>query len=248
MPALQFARSDRPVESILLIPTRLELWAARRWLRGSRRDPPEGSWPAGVRGWQTGKTLVLEMGMGPAASRRLIPHLEALAPGRIWLLGWCGAVHPGLKCGDIVVSSTVLPEEGGELATSVPAGLLSCIGKPVGGPTTRTWTGPVASRSAVVYGIAEKRLLEPALAVEMEAGPIAIWSAGQPLELVQVRVVLDDLKRPLPGGAAGGWKNFGRQMLACLFWPAAVWRANGRLYRLLEQLERGGYLFSDGER
>jgi adenosylhomocysteine nucleosidase len=107
--------------------------------------------------------------------------------------GFCGALDPTLRAGDIVVPLAVL-ETGGSYPTD-PA-----LSKAAGG-----WFGGllVATENVVVTREAKRRLFEQtrAAAVDLESGAVARVAGRHDLPFTAIRAVCDPADRTLPPAA-----------------------------------------------
>jgi nucleoside phosphorylase len=199
----QAQHSHPPIEQdrsiVLIVPTRWETEAVLRVLPGARHEP---GWK--VPAWRAGRLLIVEPGMGPGTMAAVLPCLDALLPGAVWLFGWCGGLTPELKAGDLVLANlTIVEKEDGSVnCISHPPSdlLLAALRRLVEGLGLWIACGPMLSSHDVLRSEAQKRAAAAtgALAVEMEAGPLACWAVGRPLPFVHVRVVLDPLGSALP--------------------------------------------------
>jgi nucleoside phosphorylase len=146
------------------------------------------------------QTVRLEMcGIGPARAGAFAQRLEQSGPlGGLALIGWAGGLRPDLLAGDVVVAEMALDVQG----TSVPCTVVELVGAARGTLLTvhEALMTPAAKYAARASG---------ALAVEMEAVPLAAWAAAHGLPFIHARVILDTLDEGLPdlGGALG---PFGR--------------------------------------
>ena len=109
-------------------------------------------------------------GMGPRRAVALCADLERGArPRGLALLGWAGGLRDDLVVGDIVIADRAL---------SAGRSDVSCLVLPLPG-MARVHRGPVLTAGHVVAAPAAKRAAAAcgALAVEMEAYPLAAWAA-----------------------------------------------------------------------
>ena len=128
-------------------------------------------------------------GIGTQRAAALCRHLEERdeLPSGLALVGVAGGLDPALAAGDTVLASAAWDEEGGRAPCTVI-------------PLTGAAVGPVLTVSRALYTPAEKAEARDsgALAVEMEAYPLAAWAAERGVPFVHVRVILDPSDEPLP--------------------------------------------------
>ncbi len=184
---------------VLIVPTRWETKAALRSLTDAVPDP---AWD--VPAWRMGDLLMVEPGMGPDLTVAVLPHLETLELQSVWLFGWCGGLRPELRAGDLVLAdATISVGEDGLTTRILHPGrdsfieevrhLAHRLGR-------RMVVGPVLTSDYVLSSVEQKQsgAATGAVAVEMEAGPLARWAIGRSLPFVHLRVVLDPLESALP--------------------------------------------------
>jgi 4-hydroxy-3-methylbut-2-enyl diphosphate reductase len=164
------------------------------------------------------EALVLRCGVGAARARATALVAARIPADAVAVAGFCGAVGPGLRAGDVVVASEVRGPEGiTRCASGAIVAALAALG------IERVHVGSVASVDHVVRG-AERWVLagEGVLAVDMESAWLAPAAAGRPLAVV--RVVLDtptrEIYRPLATLAAGleAWLALRRAAPALALW------------------------------
>ena len=182
---------------LLVIPTRLESQAVLKALPGAA---PERGWDVPV--WRAGDLLLVEPGIGPELTATLLPHIKALEPQEVWLFGWCGGLVPELAVGDLVLADATIFSD--EPTTQIPhpppeplAAQAQTIAERLG-----LWmvVGPVLTSAEVLASVEQKRAgaATGAVAVEMEAGPLAQWTVTQSIPFTHLRVVLDPIASALP--------------------------------------------------
>ena len=123
--------------------------------------------------------------------RRALPEFERGArPRGLALLGWAGGLRDDLAVGDIVIADRAL---------SAGRSDVNCLAPALPG-TARVHRGPVLTADHVVAAPAAKRSAAAcgALAVEMEAYPLAAWAAQHAVPFVHGRVILDTVEDALP--------------------------------------------------
>lgn len=135
--------------------------------------------PAGERCWRARlgevEVAVVRLGVGPRRARARAAEAIARWPGaRVWNLGTCGALVPGLGLGEVLVFGELLDERGGRaiLAEAEGAGRrLLTVRRPVVEPARR---GSLAALGAI--------------ACDMEAFAVheACLAAGRELRVVKV--------------------------------------------------------------
>jgi 4-hydroxy-3-methylbut-2-enyl diphosphate reductase len=138
---------------------------------------------------------VHQIGMGPRRAARSAHLAENAEGGPVLIAGFCGALHPDLVPGDVVLASEVRGPTGTTVCPdpSILAGVLRR-----GGLNVRV--GPIASSQRLVVRERRRALQRTgALAVDMESAWLATNHNAQPL--VTLRVVVDthrdELHRPL---------------------------------------------------
>lgn len=136
-----------------------------------------------------GSLELVMCGMGPEAAAAFCRQLEARArlPKALVLVGVAGGLDPALAAGDVILASAALDEDG----QRAPCAII-----PLPGATT----GPVLTVSRALRTTAEKAVGRDtgAVAVEMEAYPLAAWAAERRLPFVHARVILDPYDEPFP--------------------------------------------------
>jgi hypothetical protein len=161
---------------------------------------------AGVRPLLGSGALEVRMcGIGP---ERAGAFCRGLGEGANWsglaLVGWAGGLAPELAAGDAVLADVALAPD----APPLPCHAIALAGGRVGPMLTvaQALFTPAAKRDARETG---------ALAVEMEAYPLAAWAAARGLPFVHARVILDAVEEPLPD-LGGALDAFGRPRLSYL--------------------------------
>jgi 4-hydroxy-3-methylbut-2-enyl diphosphate reductase len=156
---------------LILTPLGIEARAVRKRVPGSR---------------------MLRTGMGPRRAKAAAKMAAGIDAGSVAVAGFCGAIAPHLRPGDIVVATEVRTPEG----VAIP-----CSGGPLAAALgrlgiERVHLGPIASLPRIVRGD-ERRALADAgvIAVDMESAWLAEAAAGRPLAVL--RVVVDTPERPL---------------------------------------------------
>jgi hypothetical protein len=138
---------------------------------------------------KAGKIGLAMSGMGPEAATSFCKALEAhdRPLAGLVLLGWAGGLSPNLQAGDVVIASSAL-DTGGSVQPCCPIPISGAIAGPL-------LTVPTPARSPK-----EKKALHNsgAIAVEMEAYPLASWARAKGLPFIHTRVVLDTASESLP--------------------------------------------------
>ena len=232
---------------ILILPTRWESRAALRSLPGAL---PEPEWD--VPTWRVGNLLIVEPGIGPELMAALLPHVESLGPHAVWLFGWCGGLTPELRVGDLVLAdATILSERDHDLATRIshppPDPLLAqvrCLAEKL---NLQMIVGPVLTSDHLLTSVEEKRTATAtgAVAVEMEAGPLALWTATRCLPFIHLRIVLDPLVSPLPSTRLLTDEHRRVSRRALLFHALTHPRDWSALWNLIRQARAAGQVTAD---
>jgi nucleoside phosphorylase len=165
-------------------------------------------------------------GMGPASATALCQRLKSRTRPLqgLALVGWAGGLSPDLDAGDVVLAGTAVNEQGAR----VPCTVIELPGARVGAVLTvpAPLLTPQAKSSAWDSG---------ALAVEMEAYPLAAWAWARGLPFVHARVILDPVGEDLPdlGDALDrlGRVRWGRLLRRMLSEPSLA----VALYRLMRR-------------
>jgi nucleoside phosphorylase len=163
---------------------------------------PEPAWD--IPAWRAGHLLVVEPGMGPELAVALLPRLEVLEPEAVWLYGWCGGLTLDLGVGDLLLAdATIFAGEAGlptRISHPAPDSLVDEVRRLAQELGRRMVVGPALTSDHVLSGVEQKRAgaASGAVAVEMEAGPLARWATSRSLPFVHLRVVLDPLESALP--------------------------------------------------
>jgi nucleoside phosphorylase len=135
-----------------------------------------------------GSLRVVQCGMGPERVTALCRQLECSGwTGSLALVGWAGGLCPDLVAGDLVLAGAAVDAHGHRVPLA-PASL----------PGARV--GAMLCVSAPLLTLQAKRAVQGsgALAVEMEAYPLASWAAARGLPFVHARVILDTAHESLP--------------------------------------------------
>jgi len=231
---------------VLIVPTRWETKAVLRSLPGARPDP---AWD--IPAWRAGDLLMVEPGMGPDLTAAILPHLEALAIRSVWLFGWCGGLKSDLGAGDLILAdATISTAEVGSttrIPHPTPDSLIEEVRHLAHRLGRRMVVGPVLTSHHVLSSVEQKQAgaATGAVAVEMEAGPLANWATGRSLPFVHLRVVLDPLMSALPSTKFPtddhGYAQRGTLLTHALTHPGE-WPA---LWRLLRQIRTARWVMTE---
>jgi nucleoside phosphorylase len=142
-----------------------------------------------VAGWLGGGRVQLEMcGIGVDRAEAFARRLDRSGPwGGLALTGWAGGVHPDLAAGDVVVAEVALDDDG----RRAPCTAIDLAG---------ARRGPLVTVRAPLLAPEDKRAARHsgALAVEMEAYPLAAWAASRNVPFLHARIILDGVDDSLP--------------------------------------------------
>jgi len=129
--------------------------------------------------------------------------IEAEQPALVVSCGFCGALSPSLRAGDLVLATAVRGANGERLqAPDLPIAL------------PRAVRGEIACAERVLATPEEKRALGAggALAVDLESAQVARAAAAAGVPWLALRAVVDDARTSLPG--------FAREPHPSFVWPA----------------------------
>jgi hypothetical protein len=133
--------------------------------------------------------------MGPERVAMLLPHLDRLLPDVVWLFGWCGGLTKDLRTGDLVLADATVLRNGvpDRITHSPPDRVLAQVRAVAADLDARLTVGPMLTSNRALLSADEKRTgaQSGAVAVEMEAGPLARWASARHVSFVHLRVVLD---------------------------------------------------------
>jgi adenosylhomocysteine nucleosidase len=128
-------------------------------------------------------------GIGPERAAAFCQRLEVQArlPEALALVGVAGGLDPSLDAGNIILASAALDADGRRAPCTIV-------------PLPGAVVGPVLTVGRALYTPAEKAAGRGtgALAVEMEAYPLAAWAAERCLPFIHARVILDPFGETLP--------------------------------------------------
>jgi 4-hydroxy-3-methylbut-2-enyl diphosphate reductase len=166
---------------------------------------------------------VLRTGMGPGRAREAARRARGAQGRAVAVAGFCGALVPDLRPGDLVVATELRTPDGGRVPCS--SGPLVAALRRLG--VGRVRPGPVVSVDHVVSdGERAALAAEGFVAVDMESGWLAEAAAGRPFAVL--RAVVDapgrDLRRPVATlrGAAAAYRSLRRSLPALRSWARAA--------------------------
>jgi nucleoside phosphorylase len=148
-------------------------------------------------------------GIGPRRAAAICAEFErGSRPSGLALLGWAGGLRDDMAVGDIVIADWALTTGRSDV---------NCLAPALPG-TARVHRGPVLTAGHFVAAPATKRAAAAcgALAVEMEAYPLAAWAAQHEVPFVHGRVILDTVEDALPE-LDGVLDGYGRLQIRPLF-------------------------------
>jgi len=135
-----------------------------------------------------GDVRLMICGIGPRQEMDCCRLLGDMADvERLLLVGWAGGLHPDMGAGEAIVADCVLDEAGRRAPCSVPAVPGARVGPTL--TVAEALLSPQAKRAARASG---------ALAVEMEAYPLAAWAAARGIPFAHVRLISDGPNDNLP--------------------------------------------------
>ncbi|HEY63605.1 MAG TPA: hypothetical protein G4O02_03440 [Caldilineae bacterium] len=137
----------------------------------------------------SGNVKLRTCGIGADAVRSLCGRLEDAAGSLrgIALVGWAGGLHPDLAVGDIVLADVTQNLQGQRIPCTVV-------------PLPDAKVGPLLTVSEPLLTPESKEAARgsSALAVEMEAYPLASWAWTHHIPFAHARVILDTADESLP--------------------------------------------------
>jgi adenosylhomocysteine nucleosidase len=192
--------------------------------------------------WRTGWVAV--SGMGPHNAMRAAERLLACGVARLANWGVAGALTPDLVSGDVLIPDRIgymRDDPGFATDADLAAQLTELLSA-----SLRVRRGILWSTPQPVATTADKQALATrshALAVDMEAAPIAAVAARARLPFVAVKAICDPVDRELPAGMVGalegadrGWSL--RMVSAIALGGPAMWRAARALSRDFRRARR----------
>ncbi|HET7222879.1 MAG TPA: hypothetical protein VFI81_06765 [Rhodanobacteraceae bacterium] len=192
--------------------------------------------------WRQGWMAV--SGIGPHNAMRAAERLLACGALRLANWGVAGALSPDLAPGDVLIPDRIrYTHEDPGFATDpdLNTHLVELLSA-----SLRVHRGDLWSTPQPIATTADKQALAArshALAVDMEAAPIAAVAARAKLPFVAVKAICDPVTRELPAGIVGaldgadqGWSL--RMVSAIAFGGPATWRAARALSRDFRRARR----------
>jgi nucleoside phosphorylase len=172
-------------------------------------------------------------GVGEGQSRLFCQKIDRNRVSCLVLLGWAGGLAPSVAAGDVVCADAALRD-------GQPP--LSCRALPI----KNARRGPILTVAKALLTPAEKQSAQAsgALAVEMEAYPLAEWAGQAGIPFVHARVILDTLDESLPdfgdGVDASAGLRVGRFLKRLARHPGlawGLWKLNARIRLINPALE-----------
>ena len=161
----------------IVTPTALEFTAVRKGLGNMLKE---------------GNCQLMMCGVGEQQSSAFCRKLDQLAIARLVLIGWSGGLTGDLGVGDAICADTALRDGQPPLACTLP-------------PGGNYRTGPILTAPKALLTPSEKQAAAAsgALAVEMEAYPLAAWANQRSIPFIHGRVILDTRDEALPDMGEG---------------------------------------------
>jgi len=129
----------------------------------------------------------MQCGVGEQHSSAFCLKMDQLAVSRLVLIGWAGGLTANLRVGDTICADVALRDGQPPLACTPP-------------PGGKVRTGPILTVPQALLTSSEKQAAAAsgALAVEMEAYPLAAWASHRAIPFLHGRVILDAWDESLP--------------------------------------------------
>lgn len=204
---------------LIIAPSTMEYSVVQKALKNSRKS---------------GQVNLLSCGVGEGQARLFCQKIESLPISCLVLLGWAGGLAPDLVAGDVVCADAAMHE-------GQPR--LDC-------QTLRVKNmriGPILTVPEALLTPKEKRSAQGsgAIAVEMEAYPLAAWAKQRGIPFLHGRVILDTLDETIPDIGQGldtsGGVNFFPFLKHLVLHPKLfreLWRLNIRVRLVNPALEK----------
>jgi nucleoside phosphorylase len=134
-----------------------------------------------------GQVQLMMCGVGEVQSRLFCEKIASQPLSCLVLLGWAGGLVSDMAFGDVVCADAALREG---------RALLHCQTLPI----QNMRAGPILTVPKALLTPAEKQSAQAsgAVAVEMEAYPMAAWANERGIPFIHARVILDGLDESLP--------------------------------------------------
>jgi nucleoside phosphorylase len=126
-------------------------------------------------------------GMGAAAARRAGDRIAAARPRALVAAGFCGALAPGLRTGDLVAGEEVAEEATGERFAADPELLAASPGR----------RGTLVSAIRLARTPEDRARLD-GLAVDLESAALARAALAQSVPFLSLRAVTDEARHRMP--------------------------------------------------
>lgn len=143
--------------------------------------------------YDTIKVACVEGGMGFARARTATQAMiDVHSPSWVLSVGFAGALSADLKCGDIVMATSICDTHGQELFVDM---------KMEANPQAGLHVGRIVTSDQVVRLVSEKQELGrqyQALAVDLESLAVAQVCRDRKVRFLAIRVISDDLSADLP--------------------------------------------------
>jgi hypothetical protein len=181
-----------------------------------------------------GQVQLAMCGVGEGQARLFCQKIDNLPVSCLVLMGWAGGLVPDLAVGDVVCADTSLREGQPRL----PCHTL---------PIKNNRRGPILTVPKALLTPFEKQTAQSsgALAVEMEAYPLADWAARKGFPFFHVRVILDgwdeslpDLNKELDPSGGMHWLPFLSRLGRHPGILKELWKLNSRVRALDAILEK----------
>ncbi len=139
-----------------------------------------------------GKFTLMTCGVGEGQARSFCRVIEDLPVSCLVLVGWAGGLTTDMAAGVAVWADAALYEGQPQLSCQVPS-------------FKDIRTGPILTVPKALLTPQEKRSAQDsgAIAVEMEAYPLAAWAAQRGIPFMHGRVILDTLDESIPNIGQG---------------------------------------------
>ena len=161
-----------PLKPAIVSPTSIEFTAVREGLKAETAAHP---------------IQLAQCGFGEKQSAAFCQQLDARQISCLALIGWAGGLVPGLGVGSVICADSALKEEQPPVACRAL-------------PLENSLTGSILTSPKVLLTSEEKETARSggAIAVEMEAYPMAVWASKSGIPFFHVRIILDTFEETLP--------------------------------------------------